>query len=320
MCLNWITTDKGLVRPCHVCWQCKRDHLKDWVGRCIAESKMNAHTLVGCLTYGSDERYDSADHPHAHILLYSDVQKYWKLLRKYTGGQVRFFVAGEYGSKKGRAHWHVIAFCRNALPPNIEYWQRYIHCNEKGGKLWPHGWSYWEPSAPENIRYVVKYLDKVPTDDQHSLFRFSKCPGLGFEYFSVLACQAVEQGLPPRIEYRFANDWKRDGTLREYRMSRAGLFHYLASYDLEWQRLHGNESWPQSELMEAYVDERDRLARRGVRLGDSGWDDYVRKFDLQRLEVTPQWVTMTDGDGRGVQLYPLSQESIDRYRRASRGE
>ncbi|WP_221724636.1 hypothetical protein, partial [Ochrobactrum sp. SFR4] len=55
--------------------------IDDWVGRCVAENKtaIAAHSIS--LTYGRDEN-DSVDHLHAAWLTYSDVQKYFKRLRK----------------------------------------------------------------------------------------------------------------------------------------------------------------------------------------------------------------------------------------------
>lgn len=317
MCLNWLYSADGKPHPCHVCWQCKRDRLNDWVGRCIAESKVNAQSVVVTLTYGSDERIESvADHPHAHALFYSDVQKYLKRVRKDTGGGIRYVCAGEYGTQKGRAHWHLILFCKEKLPSGIRFFERYVHKSVTGGMMWPHGWSWFEPCEPAGVRYVLKYMRKLPDKEQKNLFRFSTNPGMGYEYFALLARQYVEQGLPPRLVYRFPNDWKRDGTLREFRLSRAAAFGFLREYDLAWQSLHGDENWPQSDLMDQYVDVRDRLARRARKEEDMPLEVFVRKFGLERLEGTFEWPEMTEGDARGVRLYPRP----GRYFRASRGE
>ena len=48
-------------------------------------------------------------------MTYSDVQKYLKLLRRHRY-QVRYFVTGEYGSKGGRAHWHIVLHFYERLP------------------------------------------------------------------------------------------------------------------------------------------------------------------------------------------------------------
>lgn len=311
MCVNWLYTPGGKPRPCHVCWQCKRDRTNDWVGRCIAENKVSAQSVMATLTYGSDGKIDSvADHSHAHALFYSDVQLYLKRLRKQMGGGVRYVVAGEYGSKKGRAHWHLLLFFREQLPPDIRFGERYIHA------VWPHGWSWFEVVTPMSVRYVLKYMRKLPDADQKNLFRFSTCPGIGWRYFARLAAQYVEQRLPPRLDYRFPGDSRRDGTLREYRLSRAAAYGFLSEYDRVWQLRYGNEDWPQSELMDEYVDVRNRMLRRKAGEEDMPLSFFVRKFGLQRLEWGFEWPEKTASDGIGARFYPRAGP----YHRASRGE
>lgn len=320
MCTNWILQRDGSLRPCHVCKQCKLIRYFDWVGRCIAESKVSAHTFVVCLTYGHDPHLTSVeDHTHAHLLLYSDVQKYLKLLRKHTKGRIRFFCAGEYGSKKGRAHWHLVIFCKKNPPPNIRFDERYIHQWKAGAALWPHGWSFWQPAVTENIRYVVGYLHKMKQNDEYRMFRYSKMPHIGAEYFAQLARQSVEQGLPPNNRYRFPNDWTKNRNLREYRLSRAALYHYLREYDEEWVRRHGSRNWPQSDLLDLYVDVRGRIDRRLAHERDYSEEFEERSLYLRGRERTPVWHTMTSGDGTAVMLHPLQLRS-DAYRKQSRGE
>ena len=46
----------------------------------------------------------------AEILLYTDVQKFLKRLRKAYRGKLRYFVAGEYGEQTARPHYHMILY------------------------------------------------------------------------------------------------------------------------------------------------------------------------------------------------------------------
>ena len=80
----------------------------DWQGRCIAEAATAKAAFAVTLTYGRDAMGEKL-HERAVVMTYSDVQRYLKLLRRhrYT---VRYFCAGEFGSEKGRVHWHIILF------------------------------------------------------------------------------------------------------------------------------------------------------------------------------------------------------------------
>ena len=153
MCLSPLKiSDVGWV-ACRECWQCRERKVDDWVGRNIAESKTAKAAHVVTLTYGEDPRIGGIDHIRAALLTYSDVQKYLKRLRG-DGYPVRYFVVGEYGSVKGRAHWHIVLYWQAAVP-------EHRHRENFMQKHWPHGWSYWDEVSPSAIRYACKYLQKV---------------------------------------------------------------------------------------------------------------------------------------------------------------
>ncbi|TIS17093.1 MAG: hypothetical protein E5X07_34615, partial [Mesorhizobium sp.] len=151
MCANPRHLPDGIEVACHKCWQCRENRINDWVGRCIAESKTARATHSITLTYGRDDA-GIEDHLRAALLTYSDVQKYLKRLRK-DGYPCRYFVAGEYGSEKGRAHWHLIIFWQDRVPEH-ELNRRFLQ------KHWTHGWSHWELPSYASIRYVMKYISK----------------------------------------------------------------------------------------------------------------------------------------------------------------
>ena len=103
--------DDGTIIGCRYCSQCIGRSVDDWTGRCIAESIFAVAPYFVGLTYGRDEN-GSEDHIRARLLTYSDVQKYMKRLRA-SGYCPRYFCVGEYGSTKGRAHWHLIIFWKD---------------------------------------------------------------------------------------------------------------------------------------------------------------------------------------------------------------
>ena len=110
MCINpsyiWVQCGpKWEKQPtgCKRCWRCKQNRVNDYVGRCLAEAAVSSHTCVVNLTYAPRE--DLAD----KLLQPRHFQLFIKLLRR-AGHKVRYFVAGEYGEEKGRAHFHAVLF------------------------------------------------------------------------------------------------------------------------------------------------------------------------------------------------------------------
>lgn len=262
MCLNPVKiSDVGVV-ACRECWQCRETKVDDWVGRNIAESKTAKAAHVVTLTYGQDRTTGDIDHIRAAILTYSDVQKYLKYLRA-DGFPVRYFVVGEYGSMKGRAHWHIIMYWQENVPDHVLR-ENFMQ------KHWPHGWSYWDKCSPEAIRYACKYLLKDPADEEKQGWgpMPSKKPPLGHDYFRQLAEQYLEQGLSPQsLFYHFPDVRRVPRTLRakthkqfreaakpvQFHMTGKTAENFLQYFIDSWREKHGDDP-PRSDIVWDFLD------------------------------------------------------------------
>lgn len=217
---------KAYTVGCRVCWQCKQVRVDDWVGRCIAERKTAVGAHFVTLTYGADRQIGDIDNIRAAVLTYSDIRKFLAYLR-VEGFPVRFFTVGEYGSAKGRAHWHILLFWQDKVP-DVE-----VRKNFFMSKYWQHGWSYWDDLSPETVRYCCKYLAKDMADDQTQYYgpRMSKKPPLGDAYFRDLAHRYVAQGLAPRDLYYGWSDVRRsDGSPVRFLMQGKTADNFLDYY------------------------------------------------------------------------------------------
>lgn len=280
MCVNPSKLPDGGFVPCRECWQCRETKVDDWVGRNIAESKTAKAAHVVTLTYGRDLENPTAagiDHLRAAVLTYSDVQKFLKLLRRH-GFPVRYFVTGEYGSKKGRAHWHIILYWQDRVP-DVQLRRNVMFDH------WPHGWTYWDKMSPQAVRYACKYLVKVAGDENGQIFgpMPSKKPPLGDAWFRDFARQHVDAGLAPQnLYYAFPDVLRRGEKLRFYMHGKTGenyLRYYVEAltgepmpekplggskrdrleYEMTLTRwvLHANSDavqMPNSELVEEWLD------------------------------------------------------------------
>lgn len=249
---------------CRECWQCKQRKIDDYIGRNIAESKTAKKCHAFTLTYGTDEE-GSADHIRARILTYSDVQKFIKKLRA-AGFPCRYFVVGEYGGEKGRAHWHGLIYWLDKVP---DFPLRKKRTHSLG--QWEHGYSYMDDPSVQAIRYACKYITKdMNKGGKQGEVHFSRMPPLGSEYFKQLAEAYVQAGKAPNtLEYSFPgvtrlNRATRRRELIKFRMSgkSAEIFadHFLA----EWERVHGkpwNYMMKGSPIAEAIAERADELAK-----------------------------------------------------------
>jgi hypothetical protein len=222
----------GTFVACRKCELCRQNIINDWAGRCIAESKTSKHAYFVTLTYGPDKNGEK-DHIRATVLTYSDFQKYAKKLRK-TVGKFKYFVVGEYGKRKGRAHWHAILFLQKPIP-EIQYRK---NINEEH---WTHGFTYIEPFTVEHARYACKYVFK--DQNEHlatSICRMSKKPPLGTEYFQQRAEKMVAAGIAPTdLFYSFRDIRKRNGEPIKFMLRRKSAQNFVNAWINAWERKHG---------------------------------------------------------------------------------
>lgn len=237
---------------CHECWQCRKNAIDDWVGRNIAESKTSKASHAVTLTYGRDRRGE-VDHERASILTYSDVQKYLKLLRRH-GYPVRYFVTGEFGSRKGRAHWHIMLYWQDKVPPHVLD-ENFME------EHWPHGWSFWTEPTPHAVRYNCKYIQKdMGEAERQGHLAMSKKPPLGALYFRDLAERYVRQGLSPQtLEYSFPDVKRRNHRgsheLVRFRLRDRSADLFLGHFMAEWWNTYGDTPIPKSPLLDEWFSD-----------------------------------------------------------------
>lgn len=318
MCISPNTLANGLSTSCHECWQCRERAINDWVGRNIAESKTAVASHAVTLTYGRNKA-NEIDHEHAALLTYSDVQKYFKLLR-FHGYPVRYFATGEYGSLKGRAHWHIMLYWQDKVPPHIldeNFMQSFPDKDGNDVHPWPHGWSFWTKPTPKAVRYNCKYIQKDMGDDaRQGHMAMSRKPPLGAVYFQQMAERYVDQQLAPQtLEYRFPEVRRRkpDGSeevlpfVLKDRPAELFLDHYIAA----WRKRYGDKPYPLSDLVDGWErygvltepardaaqEEADAVYRRDIEKREKEIADALRElakvdaeFEFRKVIENGKWV------------------------------
>lgn len=172
---------RGYTVPCGQCISCRLNYAKFWSIRMMQEFKHHDKACFATLTY-DDDNLPMRLLPCGECvfpLVKSDLQKFWKLLRKYR--KVRYFACGEYGDRFGRPHYHAIIYgvdpSESAL---IE-------------KCWHRGQIKLGTVTPDSCNYVAKYMvkklkgssldEKLAVDPDYvpEFVLMSRRPGIGAE-------------------------------------------------------------------------------------------------------------------------------------------
>lgn len=160
--------DKFVIVPCGKCLACLSNKRNDWTFRLTEEHKVATSAYFVTLTY------DWKHLPDDHNLCKRDVQLFLKRLRKRDGAnRIRYYAVGEYGSKGGRPHYHILLF-------NTD--ERTIRAS------WELGIVHIGRVTLASIAYCTKYIvqpDVCPPFKQTRPFALmSRAYGIGANYLS----------------------------------------------------------------------------------------------------------------------------------------
>ena len=163
------------------------------------EASLYDHNSFITLTYNDDHLPSDGSLNHVHF------QRFFKRLRKhFNGRRIRYYMAGEYGSKLGRPHYHAIVFGLDF--PDKRLWRKtpagsVLYRSNTLEALWPFGYSSIGDVTFESAAYVARYcLKKVTGDAAYSHY---KTVDLSTGEISHLKPEYNKMSLKPGI----AADW-----------------------------------------------------------------------------------------------------------------
>ena len=100
--------------PCGKCNFCLESRRAEWSFRLRQELKVSTSAHFLTLTYEDQKLPRTAD--GLGTLLKSDLQKFFKRLRKESVNKLRYYAVGEYGTNTERPHYHALLFnCENKV-------------------------------------------------------------------------------------------------------------------------------------------------------------------------------------------------------------
>lgn len=182
--------DDTFLLPCGHCIGCRIDNAREWSVRLCNEAETSSSAWFLTLTYDDD-------HLPADMSIHkSHVQDFIKNLRNYQyyyfdTKNIRYLVAGEYGSKSGRAHYHMILY--NATIPDLKVQfasgGNLYYSSELFNSIWNQGFIIFAQVCLQTAQYVARYtLKKLGFEDyskvniESPFILMSTRPGIGYDY------------------------------------------------------------------------------------------------------------------------------------------
>lgn len=178
-----LVESKGTVHPCGQCLFCRINKKREWISRLLLEAASHEQNQFWTLTYedgrlptvhapigsaGAREAYLRQSLSGRHVpvaeqpgtLFKPDLANFFKRFRKSVS-DLRYYAVGEYGEKRGRPHYHVLAFGVAVDTPTLQ-------------KTWGLGAVHIGDVESASINYCVEYALK--TDKAQSLIDLRRQP------------------------------------------------------------------------------------------------------------------------------------------------
>ena len=151
--------------PCGKCVGCKIDYSRNWANRMILELRDSGCGIFLTLTYNDDSLPKNGFGDHT--LSKRDLQLFWKKLRKaFPDVRIRYFVAGEYGPKTLRPHYHAIVYGLSVASFPDAYVQRFnnlgqpLYTSPALARIWGNGFILFSDVTWHTCSYVSRYVLK----------------------------------------------------------------------------------------------------------------------------------------------------------------
>lgn len=208
--------------PCGKCPPCRIQQRQEWTLRILLEMRDWSHAHFITLTY-SDEwlpnglrcGVDSKGRLVGGELHKRDLQLFFKRLRKLMHPEsLRYFAVGEYGTKKGRPHYHAVLFSNSDLGARLDWNQegKPVVCDSLVHEAWFSGCRVdvvpilGRDDSRQVARYCAGYVlkklekDQIPkTATKPEFMLASRRPGIGLgNAAEVLAEMWSKKGFRPR--------------------------------------------------------------------------------------------------------------------------
>lgn len=163
--------------PCGQCVGCRLDNARQWATRIMHERAQHDLCCFLTLTYNDHFLPKDGGLDHRHF------QLFMKRLRKYhhthnpDAPKIKYYMCGEYGGQKNRAHYHAIVF-------GLDFADKRYHKSTKRGdklytsvkldELWGMGHCWIGSVSYQSAGYCARYCIKKVNGDRADAHYFQK--------------------------------------------------------------------------------------------------------------------------------------------------
>lgn len=161
--------------PCGHCIGCRLDKSRQWADRMMLELDHSKTAIFLTLTYDDFNIPVACTLDDGSVLFTlnkRDVQLFMKRLRKaFSGREIRFYLAGEYGTETHRPHYHLILFglslsdFPDIQPVRRNFFGQLLYKSDIMYNIWKLGHVALAEVSWQTCAYVARYCVKKMSAD-----------------------------------------------------------------------------------------------------------------------------------------------------------
>lgn len=207
--------DKYIEVPCGCCHSCERSRMRSYMIRLLYEISAYPNSLFITLTFDDSNLERFGNNPNSAVRLFLD------RCRKHFGKNIRHWIVPEFGTRRGRLHYHGILF--DVGNTSLGYTLP---------RFWKYGFTYVGWANELTARYITKYVTKsLSRPYGKALPRIISSKGIGSSYLS-----------PENIEFHNSSS----GVLRPYIN--------FGSYKIPLPRYYYNKLFSDSDKLDMLIE------------------------------------------------------------------
>jgi len=177
-----LWADRPFQIPCGKCRGCRVSRSQQWAIRMMHESAMHSSSSFITLTF-RDECL-----PPLNSICRSDMQNFFKRLRRSLSHPIRMFYCGEYGDKTLRPHYHACVFGEDFSADRTKYkltsLKHMLYNSPTLSAAWPYGHAVIGGLSFTSAAYVARYVMKKHYGENANQHYAALCPDTGHPLFS----------------------------------------------------------------------------------------------------------------------------------------
>jgi len=146
-----------VVVPCGHCLGCRTDQARGWAVRMVHEGVVSSPAWMVTLTYSPEKV------PENGSLFPRDFTLFVKRLRRmFEGERISYYVAGEYGDRTARPHYHAVLYGARFLDRDVHTYRHGapVYRSESLEGAWRLGLCEFTGLTYGAARYVASYVRK----------------------------------------------------------------------------------------------------------------------------------------------------------------